>query len=134
MKKLRLISTTSFIILFLIEILIAVFVHDSFIRPYIGDVLVTVLICCFMRIFIPKAVRALPVYVFIFSTLVEALQYFDVVRLLGLEDNALISTLIGRTFSFGDILCYGTGCICFYLYEKTVIDLLKRNGEQTDNA
>lgn len=127
MKKLRLTYAVFFIILFLTEILIALFVHDSFVRPYIGDVLVTVLICCFLKIFIPEGVRALPVLVFIFASLVEAAQYFDIVKLLGLEGNTLISTVIGRTFSFGDIICYGVGCAVFYIGEK-----LRKKGDIYD--
>ena len=68
--------------LLVIEVLIALFVHDKFIRPYIGDVLVTVLICTFLRIFIPKGVKLLPLYVFIFAAGVEVMQYFDIVEIL----------------------------------------------------
>ena len=32
------------VILLLIEVLIAIYVHDAFVRPYIGDVLVVVVI------------------------------------------------------------------------------------------
>ena len=109
-----------FFILLITEICIALFVNDSFIRPYIGDALVTVLICCFLRVFIPKGVKVLPVFVFLFASLVETAQYFDIVRLLGLEGNTFISTVIGRTFSFTDIICYGVGCITFYLAEKII--------------
>ena len=38
--------------LFMIEVLIALFVHDSFIRPYLGDFLVVILIYCAVRTFI----------------------------------------------------------------------------------
>ncbi len=103
--------------LLLTEILIALFVRDDFVRPYVGDVLVTVLICCFLRIFFPCGVKALPVYVFIFAAAVEVLQYFDVVKLLGLESNRLLSTIIGRTFSFADLICYAVGCLLFFIVE-----------------
>ena len=49
MKK-RLPYLLAFILLLLLEIIIAVFVHDRFIRPYVGDVLVTVLLCFFNSI------------------------------------------------------------------------------------
>ena len=120
MKKTRTVYALFFFILLITEICIALFVNDSFIRPYIGDALVTVLICCFLRVFIPKGVKVLPVFVFLFASLVETAQYFDIVRLLGLESNAFISTVIGRTFSFTDIICYGVGCITFYLAEKII--------------
>ena len=121
MKKRRIIYALIFGVLLCVEVCIALFVHDAFVRPYIGDVLVTVLICCLCRIALPNGVPALPLYVFLFAALVEAAQYVDVVRLLGWEDNPLLSTLIGRTFSWSDILCYGIGCFIFWLAEKAAV-------------
>jgi hypothetical protein len=109
-----------FVTILLIEVLIALFVRDKFVRPYVGDVLVAVLICCLCRVCIPNKVTALPIYVFLFATAVELAQYFDIVKLLGMESNKLLSTLLGRTFSIADILCYAVGCLGFYLIEKVV--------------
>lgn len=120
MKKLRLTYTFAFLLLLLTEILIALFVRDDFIRPYVGDVLVTVLICCFLRMIFPRGVRALPIYVFIFAAVVEILQYFDVVKLLGLESNRLLSIMIGRTFSFTDLICYAVGCLLFFCTDRFI--------------
>ena len=121
MRKRRILYAIIFITLPCVELVIGLFVHDDFVRPYIGDVLVTVLLCCLCRIAVPKGVPALPAYVFLFAALVEAAQYIDVVKLLGWEDNAILSTLIGRTFSWADILCYGVGCVAFWAAEKRVI-------------
>ena len=112
-NRLRVIYGVLFIIILIVEILIALFVHDNFIRPYVGDMLVTVLICSFARFFIPEKIKVLPILVFLFSTLVEIGQYFDFVKLLGLDDNLFISTLLGRTFSVADLICYAMGCILF---------------------
>ena len=101
-----------------VEVLIALFVHDDFIRPYIGDVLVTVLICAFMRIFIPQSVKMLPLYVFIFAAGVEVLQYFRIVEVLGLSENRFFSVLIGSVFDVKDIVCYGVGCVIVFTVEK----------------
>lgn len=114
MKKRRIIYALLFLSVLLAEILIALFVKDAFVRPYVGDMLVTVLICCFLRIFFPSGVKLLPVYVFIFASAVEAGQYFDIVKLLGLEGNRFISVLLGRTFSVVDIFCYAIGCLAFF--------------------
>ncbi len=118
LKKSRTTYAVAFGVLLFIEIIIALFVHDAFVRPYIGDVLVTVLLCCLCRIIIPKGVSALPIYVFVFAALVELAQYVNVVKLLGLENNAFFSTIIGTTFSFVDILCYAAGCLAFWVAEK----------------
>lgn len=123
-NKLRIIYGVLFIVILITEILIALFVHDNFVRPYIGDMLVTVLICSFARFFIPEKIKIMPILVFIFSALVEIGQYFDFVKLLGFDDNVFISTLLGRTFSVADLICYGVGCVLFaivdYIIKKKV--------------
>lgn len=114
MKKRRIIYALLFLSVLLAKILIALFVKDAFVRPYVGDMLVTVLICCFLRIFFPTGVKLLPVYVFLFAAAVEFGQYLDMVKLLGLEGNRFISVLLGRTFSVADIFCYAIGCLAFF--------------------
>jgi len=107
----------AFLLILITEVLIALFVRDRFIRPYGGDILVTVLICCFVRIFFPSGLRLLPLWVFLFAAAVEVGQYFDFVSLLGLGDIAFFRILLGSTFSAADILCYGAGCVIFALAE-----------------
>ena len=116
MKK-RLPYILAFVALLLIEIYIGLFVRDRFIRPYFGDVLVTALLCCLVRGVYPKGLRLLPVCVFLFAAVVEVTQYFDLVKLLGWENSALLSTLIGRSFAWADILCYAVGCAAFWAVE-----------------
>ena len=116
-RKRRALYGILFCTVLLVEIGIALFVHDSFVRPYVGDVLVSVLICCFFRVLFPNGIPALPVHVFLFSAAVEIGQYFDVVALLGLQENSFISVLLGRTFSFADLLCYAVGCLLFFLLD-----------------
>lgn len=103
------------IILLAMEVLIALFVHDQFVRPYIGDVLVVVVIYAFVRIWIPESVRLLPLYVFLFAAGVEILQYFNIVELLGVQDNVFLRTIIGTSFDVKDILCYAAGCVLIWL-------------------
>ena len=117
MKK-RLGYAIAFVLLLTVEILIALFVRDDFIRPYGGDILVTVLICAAVRILFPTGIRLLPLWVFLFAAGVEIGQYFDFVTLLGLGDIAFFRILLGSTFSFADLLCYAAGCVLFLLGEK----------------
>lgn len=119
MKKHRLIYLIIFLLLLAAEIIIALFVHDSFVRPYVGDVLVVAVICAFLRIFIPEKIRLLPIFTAAFAVLVEVLQYFDFVSLLGLADSRFFSVLLGRTFDIKDIICYAVGGILFFAAEKT---------------
>ena len=113
MAKKRRIYGAAFLALLAIEILIALFVHDRFIRPYGGDILVTVLLCCLGRIFFPEKPKLLPLWVFLLALSVEICQYFDFVTRLGLGNSPFVRTLLGTTFSPADILCYGAGCLAF---------------------
>ena len=120
MKKLRLTYAAMFGVLLLVEILIGLYVHDNIVRPYIGDVLVTTLLCCLIRTASPKRVPVLPIFIFLFATLVEFAQYLEIAKILRVENNPLLSTLIGTSFSFIDILCYGIGCLIFWVIEKVL--------------
>lgn len=105
------------IAIFIIELLIALFVHDRLVRPYVGDVLVVVLLYTFVRIFLPEGVRLLPLYIFLFAAGVEVLQYFRIAEVLGLSDNRILSVVIGSVFDVKDIICYGVGCGILFVYE-----------------
>lgn len=105
------------VFIFLVELLIALFVRDRLIRPYVGDVLVVVLIYTFLRILFPEKPRLLPLYVFLFAALVESLQAMNIVRILGLQNNRFFSILIGTTFDWKDIACYGVGCVLLGVWE-----------------
>ena len=102
------------VVLLGIEVLIALFVRDAFIRPYGGDVLVTVLLCCLVRAVWPvRSGHLLPLWIFLFALAVELGQAIDLVARLGLADNRFFSTLLGRSFSPADIVCYAVGCLLF---------------------
>lgn len=116
-NKKRLAYLISTIVLLGIEVLIALFVHDAFIRPYVGDVLVVIVIYTCIRIWIPDKIKLLPLYVFLFAAGVEGLQYFQIVKVLGMEDNSFISTVIGSVFDEKDIVCYGVGCVLLGIWE-----------------
>ncbi|MBQ6570306.1 MAG: (d)CMP kinase, partial [Clostridia bacterium] len=99
-----------FLIVLVIEILIGVFVHDSFVRPFVGDVLVVILIWSGLRIFLPEKPRYLSPFVFVFAAACELLQLADIVSLLGIT-NPVLKTIIGTRFDINDIWCYLLGCI-----------------------
>lgn len=108
----------AFLIVFVIEVIIAVFVHDYFIRPYLGDVLVVVLIYCMVRAFVQYNGKRLPLYIFVFAVTVEIGQYFNLAEWLDLGDYALARVIIGSTFDMMDIACYFAGCALLFLFES----------------
>lgn len=107
-----------FVLIFVVEVLIAAYLHDGFIRPYAGDFLVVILIYCFVRSFLQAPVVPVAIAVLIFSYLVETLQYFNVVKLLGLEHSRIANIVIGNHFTWADILAYTLGIGFIILIEK----------------
>jgi len=116
MKKKRLINLLIFLLLIGIEILIALYVHDGFIRPFVGDVIVVAVIYYFIRIFFPVGIKYLLLYIFIFSAAVEFAQLVGLTRMLS-GGNRFLQILMGTSFSIWDIICYLIGCIIIGIAE-----------------
>ncbi len=116
------------ILLLVVEVLIALFMHGNFIRGTLGDVLVVMLIYAFIRIIIPDKLKLLPLYVFLFACITEFLQAIHIVELLGLQDNSFFRILIGSVFDWLDILAYGIGCIILEALERLKFIKIKKEG------
>ena len=106
------------IILFAIEVLIAKYLHDRIIRPYVGDVLVVMLIYCFVRSFFRFPVLPTAIATLLFAFLIETLQYFNIVHLLGLEKYYLARLVIGTSFEWIDLIAYTIGTLIILGVEK----------------
>jgi len=115
------------LILFVIEVLIAVFVKDSFVRPYVGDYLVVILIYCAVRTILKASVWKVALGVLLFSFLIEILQYFHIVNRLGLENNIIARTVIGYGFEWVDFIAYTLGILTVLGFERK--NLCQRKNE-----
>ena len=108
----------SFLILLLIEIIIALYVNDQIIRPYIGDLLVVILIYCFIKSFFPTPVMKTAIAVLLFACTIETLQYFNLVQKLGLQDSKAARIIIGSAFEWKDMLAYVAGIGLVLMIER----------------
>jgi hypothetical protein len=108
------------IILLAVEISIALFVHDTIIRPYIGDFLVVILLYCMVRSFFNTAVLPTAIGVLVFSFAIETTQYFHLVNLMGLQHSRLARTIMGSSFAWMDLVNYTAGIIVVLLVEKII--------------
>ena len=104
-----------FVFMFIVELIIAIFINDSFIRPFLGDVFVIMFIYLFIRIFFICEKFKLVIAVLVFSYLVEIGQYFDLISILHLQDNAVAQIVIGSTFDVMDLLAYSVGAFLLML-------------------
>ena len=106
------------ILLFISEVLIALYINDNFIRPYLGDVLVVILIYCFLKSFLKLPVLIVAIFVLAFSFTIEFLQFLNIVEKLGLEKSKIARTVIGTSFSWIDLLTYIIGITIVLFIEK----------------
>lgn len=107
------------ILLFLTEVLIATLLKDIFfVRAYVGDVIVVILLYTFVKSFIVINNENLIAGIFIFSCLIEFAQYFNIAEKLGFRKGSLMYVVIGNSFSWIDIVCYASGCILIYIVIK----------------
>jgi hypothetical protein len=102
------------LLLFITEVLIALYVNDAFVRPYVGDYLVVIFIYCVVRTFIKASVLITAAGVLLFSYVIEVLQYFHFVNLLGLEHNTIARVALGTSFAWSDLVAYTLGIIKCY--------------------
>lgn len=116
----------SFLLLLTVEVFIALKVHDAFVRPYLGDVLVVLVLYCLLRGFWRDPPRLLPLWIFLFAAFVEGCQYFKLVKLLGLEHAPILRTILGSTFDWSDILCYAAGAAVLFLWQAVETRLRKK--------
>lgn len=118
------------VLLFIVETLIAIYVHDQFIRPYLGDVLVVILIYCFVRSFLKIPVVLAAFGVLLFSYFIELLQYFNFVTLVGLENHKIARIVLGSSFEWLDIVAYTFGFFLVLLLENLRL-IFKEISEKT---
>lgn len=105
------------LLLFLIELFIALYVRDRFIRPYVGDFLVVILIYCFLMSFWRAAPLKVALWVLAFSFAVEVGQHFHLVDRLGLGQCEVARIVIGTGFAWEDLLAYTLGIAAVLVVE-----------------
>ncbi|WES96445.1 DUF2809 domain-containing protein [Chryseobacterium arthrosphaerae] len=104
------------VFIFLVEVLIATKLeHIFFVRAYLGDVIVVMLLYTFVKTFVKMNDQKLILGILVFSFLVEFAQYFNIAEKLGFRPGSLMYIVIGNSFSWIDILCYAAGCLLLYL-------------------
>lgn len=107
------------ILIFLVEVLIATVLKDNFfIRAYLGDVIVVMLLYTFVKSFVIINETKLIIGIFAFSCLVEFAQFFHIADKLAFQQGSLMYIVIGNSFSWIDILCYAVGCSILYIVTK----------------
>ncbi|WP_323789455.1 DUF2809 domain-containing protein [Psychroserpens sp.] len=99
------------LLILLVEICIAAFLSEGFIRHTFGDFLVVILIFCGIRSFI----EANPVYIAIgvlaFAFVVEFSQLYNLLDHLQLRHHKVATIILGSTFHTSDLIAYTFGTL-----------------------
>jgi len=106
------------VLLFAVEVFIALYIKDRIIRPYGGDLLVVILIYYFLRSFWNQRPEVIAIAVLLFSFTIEILQYFKLVELLGLSEYPLARVVIGTSFHWLDLVAYAIGVALVYAIDR----------------
>ncbi len=116
MNKKRMNYLAVFLLIVGVVVVIGIYVHDGFVRPYLGDVLIVAAICMLVRVFVPEGAPWLPAAVFVFALAVELLQLAHIPDALGIK-NRVVRVILGSTSDPADIICYAVGCSTVALIE-----------------
>ena len=106
--------------LFLIELTIALYFDDAFIRSYVDDVLVVILIYTFLRTFLRVPILPTAIGALAFSFFTEVPQYFQIVDVLGLQSVTFARIVIGTVFDYKDLAAYSCGFLLLLFGERSV--------------
>lgn len=113
-----------FIILLIVEALIALYIDDNFIRPLIGDIIVMALMYTFIKSFINTKTKFLPLYLLAFAFAVELSQGLGLVEMLGLSEYRLARIVLGTTFDKHDLLAYTIGSGVLIIWDRKKFEFI----------
>lgn len=97
--------------LFTAEVLIALYIHDRIIRPFVGDYLVVILLYSMVKTILAIPAGRVAMAVLLFAYAIEILQFFHIINLLGLQHNVWARVVIGTDFEWIDLFAYTFGVL-----------------------
>ncbi|CAH0529377.1 DUF2809 domain-containing protein [Vibrio hippocampi] len=107
------------LVCFIVLVVIALYVRDSFIRPTFGDVLVVVWLYYLLASFLSMPVKWLVLLVVLIAFFVEIGQLLQVTTWLGIEPSSPLAVILGATFDWKDLLAYCVGGgLCWWMETK----------------
>jgi len=120
--KRRLVYFSLSIICFIACVLIVKFFNgNQFIRGFIGDIIVILLMYFFIKIFWNFHALKLTIFTLGVAFAIEFLQYLKVTTLFGLEHNTMAQLILGSIFDPRDLIAYTIGGILIYVIDTKLV-------------
>jgi hypothetical protein len=104
--------------LFVVLVFIAVYVRDSILRPYVGDLLVVICLYFLVRGATGSGRYWTAGAVFILAAIIEYAQMLQLLSWLGLSDVPIVRVVLGSTPDPLDMVLYATGILIVLLVDR----------------
>lgn len=118
-------SLVIFLLLFWVEVGIAMWVDDAIIRPFFGDFLAVIALFFLLKTFLVMSDLNLAFASLGFAYFLEFLQYCNFLKFIGLEKYKIIAIVFGSSFDWRDIFAYTLGIFAVFLFNKETLGLSK---------
>jgi hypothetical protein len=108
------------LLVLLLEVAIALWVHDRLIRPHLGDSLAVVLVYCVLRTSTRLRVVSAVLAALAVAFMIETAQFFGLVEASGLAHSTVARVSLGTSFDPQDLLAYVLGGLLVIMFETVL--------------
>ena len=123
MFRFKLKSFVIFLLLFWIEVGIALWVDDAIIRPFFGDFIAVITLFFLLKTFLNLTDFTLALIAVGFAYFLEFIQFCRLLSHLPFKPNKFLVILMGSTFDWRDIFAYTLGILTVFLFDKKTLGL-----------
>ncbi|MEX1384331.1 DUF2809 domain-containing protein [Lutibacter sp.] len=107
-----------FLILLSIEIIIALYITQHFVRHTLGDFLCVIMLYYLIKSFVKIKSTYIALIVLLVAYTIEMLQLTPILDYLKIEDPSFVRIIFGTTFSVSDLIAYTFGVVTVLIIEN----------------
>lgn len=109
------------VLLFAVEVLIALFVNDVFVRPYVGDVLAVILVFAAIRAVLAIGTWTAAALALSIAIVIEVGQLIRILDILGLAHHQWLRIVLGTGFDVKDLFAYAAGALIAVAVDRLMV-------------
>lgn len=107
-----------FLILLSIEVIIALYITQHFVRHTLGDFLCVIMLYYLIKSFVKIKSTYIALIVLLVAYTIEMLQLTPILDYLKIEDPSFVRIIFGTTFSVSDLIAYTFGVVTVLIIEN----------------
>ena len=109
-----------FLILLSIEVIIALYITQHFVRHTLGDFLCVIMLYYLIKSFVKIKSTYIALIVLLVAYTIEMLQLTPILDYLKIEDPSFVRIIFGTTFSVSDLIAYTFGVVTVLIIERLI--------------